>query len=359
MCCPDVNSTQYIHNEAYDGWKSGGYPIYSIISQRYLSRTITASWWLRNWAIERGHDPDRIGVARMGVALERFVPVTEEARNLAKRKMLGVGPEVTVIATTGRMDGQKRPLLIPAIANELRNRGVDNFIIVMMGGGDLLFPVRSLVKLLKVGKYVKTLGSVKRPQEYLAAADIFLLPSVTEGLCIAAAEAMAMRIPVVLSRAGALPELLGETVIPLVGPLAASTVFPDILPASAKLRPIAGVLVNQTMNDTTDPALYATELQTLIGDAELRKELGLAGEAIIQTTDWRVTLGRLFRELEIGRVAAPSKESEHSPIAQFALQNLLSEQKDGTDFAVSLIILISCPLLLSRSIVTFFIPYSH
>jgi N-acetyl-alpha-D-glucosaminyl L-malate synthase BshA len=50
-------------------------------------------------------------------------------------------------------------------------------------------------------------GSVKEPQEILAAADLFLLPSESESFGLAALEAMALGVPVISSNTGGLPEV--------------------------------------------------------------------------------------------------------------------------------------------------------
>lgn len=279
---------QYLHNEAYDGWKSGGYPSYSLISQRYLARTLVCSSYLRQYLINAGHsNPSRIGIVKLGIDLSSSSshPITPTSRQLAKQTMLGLekDSETIVITVVGRLDPQKRPLLIPFIVNELMSKIEQDFIIVMIGDGDLRYKLERQVRLQKVEDYVQVMGTRNDTNDFLRATDIFLLPSVSEGLSIAVAEAMALGIPILTSRAGALPEQLGED---------------DSSSSSSRGRGLGGILVNHTLIDELDAPLYAEELKRLVEDPHLRNTLGMRGrELVTKGFDWRKTLKGMFEEV--------------------------------------------------------------
>ena len=63
-------------------------------------------------------------------------------------------------------------------------------------------------------KYAKVLGETERSEvvEYYHAADVYLLPSYTEGLPLAILEAMAAGLPIVSTRVGAIPQVVEEGV---------------------------------------------------------------------------------------------------------------------------------------------------
>lgn len=53
-------------------------------------------------------------------------------------------------------------------------------------------------------------GYQPRPLDYMAASDIFVLPSLSEGMPLVVLEAMSMGLPVVSTRVGAVPDLIED-----------------------------------------------------------------------------------------------------------------------------------------------------
>jgi len=313
-CTNELPLDQYLHNEAYDGWKSGGYPTFSVITQRYLSRTITCSSYLRDWLLERGHvSPQSIGVVKLGIEVSDFSPNNASMKAMAKKDLLNVSPSTTVITIVGRLDPQKRPTLVPDIADALRQLGhkEGEFIIVMLGDGDKKDELKERIHAFRVDKFVRVLGTVEHPQTFLAATDIFLLPSMSEGISIAVAEAMAMGLPIVTARAGALPEQLGD----------------GLVDQATGQSLMAGVLVDHKLNAELDAPLYAAELDKLIRSPELRRQYGSNGRQNVEKTfDWRQTLMGMFDEIDKSKLPRHDHDSDlPNPAAYFALQDLLLE----------------------------------
>ncbi|SGY50981.1 BQ5605_C001g00946 [Microbotryum silenes-dioicae] len=308
---------QYLHNEAYDGWKSGGYPQYSTILRRHLARTITCSHYLRDYLIARGHAPERVGVVKLGIEMERFFPVTLRERNNAKATFLHLPSATVVITIVGRLDPQKRPLLVPSIVAKLLDAVEEDFVVIMVGDGPLEAPLKSEIVRHSIGDYVRVLGGINDPYPYLAASDIFMLPSRSEGVSIAVAEAMAMGLPVLTAREGALPEQLGD----YTGKASASS--------------LGGILIDHKLKDRVDASLYADALVKLIKDTSLRRKLGTNGRRMVEKDmDWRTSLVKLFDEVELAK-NPPRTESDTTsphPAAYFAIQTLLLEARRQTDF---------------------------
>lgn len=223
------------------------------------------------------------------------------------------------------MDPQKRSTLVPLIASELRSLGARNFLINLIGDGPLEGAVQARIKVLQVKDEVRLLGTIATPQDYLAASDIFLLPSVSEGISIAVAEAMAMGLPVVTARAGALPEQLGDDSNPA-------------LVSSSTIKPLlAGILVNHTMIDSIDARLYAHELFTLMRSSTLRTSYGEVGLALTSKMGWRTTLMGLFREVKKSK-NLDMRDLDHlrtlpNPSAFLSAQTLVMQARVETDLA--------------------------
>ena len=275
---------------------------------------MTCSEYLKDWLVERGHDASRIGVVKLGIEIDAFSPVGEQARADAKDALFDAEPDTLVVAVVGRFDPQKRSQLVPLIINELIKLVVDqDFLVVMLGDGPLKRLVSDRIEEFQVEDFIRTLGTVSRPQDYLVGSDIFLLPSLSEGISIAVAEAMAMGLPIITSHAGALPEQLG------VG-----------------TEHVGGILVNHTLNEDTDARLYAAEIARLFNDPKARRRYGAAARRNVETSfDWHKTLARLPEELALANnLEGHGHVPPHgltNPAAYIAIQTLLLEAWGETD----------------------------
>ena len=75
-------------------------------------------------------------------------------------------------------------------------------------GPDRAARSRRPVEALRLGPFVRFLGTLADPWPLLAAADIFALPSLWEGMPNALLEAMAAGLPAVATAVGAVPEMV-------------------------------------------------------------------------------------------------------------------------------------------------------
>ena len=80
----------------------------------------------------------------------------------------------------------------------------------MVGDGPDRHKAEQWVREQALTDFVYFVGNVKEPDEILAGADLFLLPSESESFGLAALEAMALGVPVVSSNTGGLPEVNEE-----------------------------------------------------------------------------------------------------------------------------------------------------
>ena len=83
-----------------------------------------------------------------------------------------------------------------------------NLFYFILGGGEEKERLDALVKLRKLEGRVFLLGFVDDAARFLTAFDIFLLPSLTEGLALVVLEAGLARLPIIATNVGGLPEII-------------------------------------------------------------------------------------------------------------------------------------------------------
>lgn len=85
--------------------------------------------------------------------------------------------------------------------------------LILVGDGPEKANVEQLCRHLNLHHEVVHLGKITDPKEILCVADLFVLPSETESFGLSALEAMAMKVPVISTNEGGLPEvnLQGKT----------------------------------------------------------------------------------------------------------------------------------------------------
>ncbi|MBX3730363.1 MAG: glycosyltransferase family 4 protein [Candidatus Sumerlaeia bacterium] len=141
-----------------------------------------------------------VAVIRNGV---RVTPST--ARGVV-RSELGVSDVDPVIVTVGRLVPVKgHDVLLDAVA-EAHRRGVRPHV-VLVGDGPLRMALEQQGRALGLERYVHLVGETVEPERWLAAGDLFVLPSRSEGLPNALLEAMAHGLPCIATRVGGIPEV--------------------------------------------------------------------------------------------------------------------------------------------------------
>lgn len=79
--------------------------------------------------------------------------------------------------------------------------------LILVGDGPERPTIDKLCRELNTCNDIISVGKIASPKELLAIADVFLLPSETESFGLAALEAMAMKLPVISTNTGGIPEL--------------------------------------------------------------------------------------------------------------------------------------------------------
>jgi glycosyltransferase involved in cell wall biosynthesis len=157
-----------------------------------------------------GVDRRRVTVVHSGVDCSRFRPPTAQERTDA-RSALGISDGEILISAVGALEQRKghRYLIeaIGALAPPPASLKLKCFIV---GQGSVHKVLQGEIAVIRSLERIKLLGRVDDVRELLWASDIFAMPSLNEGLGVAALEAMASALPVIASNVGGLREAVED-----------------------------------------------------------------------------------------------------------------------------------------------------
>jgi glycosyltransferase involved in cell wall biosynthesis len=150
--------------------------------------------------IEQGFPTEKLNRIPNGVDTEKFSPCKGE-RKAALRESLGIKPGLVTVFT-GRLSAEKKVDQLIKVWPQVRDRFSEAELLII-GEGEKGPELKRLAP-----RGVSFLGSVADVSPYLQAADLFVLPSSTEGLSNALLEAMSTGLPVVATSVGGAPDLI-------------------------------------------------------------------------------------------------------------------------------------------------------
>jgi glycosyltransferase involved in cell wall biosynthesis len=167
--------------------------------------------------------PNKLVVICNGVEPQPFIAATQNGGRELLRRELGFSDDHLLIGNTGRLSPQKdNGPLIQAMAY-LRSLIPDvPFTLLLAGDGPDRQKLEELVCSLELGEQVRLLGFRSDIPTFLAGLDIFVNPSLWEGLSISLLEAMAAAKPIVTTSILPNAELIEHEVTGLLVPPRAS-----------------------------------------------------------------------------------------------------------------------------------------
>ena len=183
-----------------------------------------------------GVSTERKVFIRNGVDTQHFSGETDtQKRNL--RLALGYPENSKIVIFVARLVPEKNPDALVKIWPEILKNHVEAHLLIL-GSGSL-----EPILLQMAGKQVHVLGGQEDVASFLKIADIFVLPSDTEGLPISLLEAMSSQLACLATRVGGIPELIVDRT--------------------------NGILI-----DSAEPEVIIAALNQLLDDPELRIVLG-------------------------------------------------------------------------------------
>lgn len=157
----------------------------------------------------RGIAPEKIELIPYGVDLRKF---TRRNGTFDKRGELKIAGDRVVIGTVARAEPYKGVAYLQQAAVQLV-RQYPKLDFLFVGDGSLRKELEAQVHALGLSQRIRFLGFRNDVHEIMNAFDIFVLPSLTEGLPNVILEAMASYKPVIATAVGGIPEAVveGET----------------------------------------------------------------------------------------------------------------------------------------------------
>ena len=204
-----------------------------IINRKIASTLVVVSEQTKKQAIQEGVDPGQIKVIQNAV-----VPLdVKSVDRKTARAALGVSDNEIFVFSVGRLTYQKaQEYLVKAMSSVIAQ--APQVKTGIAGEGPFEAALKDQIRKQNLNAHVKLLGTLPDISPWLAAADIFVLPSRWEGLSRSLMEAMAAGVPVVATQVDGTRDLITDGVNGLLVP-----------PEDAE------ALANSILQFVTDPAM--------------------------------------------------------------------------------------------------------
>jgi glycosyltransferase involved in cell wall biosynthesis len=220
-------------------WKLWGVQTIDAWTARHFTHSFHAiSHTVKEAAVTSlGITPERIAVIERGRDAGQYGQRTLERRRAARRS-LGIDDEAEVIVNVARQEYQKgQRYLLEAMA-DLRQRRPRLTLLIAGRSGNASASLQQIVDERNLGEQVRFLGHRQDIPEILAAADLFVFPSLYEGLGGALIEAMAAGLPIVATDLPVLREVVesggNARLIPPASPQGLADAIDDLADAVSR-----------------------------------------------------------------------------------------------------------------------------
>jgi len=199
-----VPSVTTNHNWLTAHWKLKTYCLLDSLWIRFFDRIVAVSNEVKRDMLRYKIPGKKIRVIDNGIAIERFEKLVETK---SMKNQLGFEEKIRIIGTIGNLGTEKGHIYLLEAAKQILDV-VKDLKFLIIGDGRLRKPLEEKSEELGIKKHIIFTGQRKDIPELLMAMDIFVLPSIKEGLPIALLEAMAAKRPVIATRVGAIPKVI-------------------------------------------------------------------------------------------------------------------------------------------------------
>jgi glycosyltransferase involved in cell wall biosynthesis len=191
----------------------------NLVLSRLPSAVYAVSVDLKRHLVAEGFRPSAVGVIYNGIDVG---PSPNGVTRAVIRHSLGLSNETIVVGTIGRLDPVKDfGTLIRAIPLAAGDFPV---VLLVVGNGSEYERLTALATECGVANRVHFLGHRDDARDVLAACDIYVNSSISEGVSLTILEAMAAELPIIATNVGGTPEVLDSTCARLVPPKDSSAI---------------------------------------------------------------------------------------------------------------------------------------
>lgn len=221
---------------------------YRLVSR--MSMIVAVSQDVKDFLIETvGIKPHRIHVIPNGIEVADYEMNRHE--RIEVRRALQCAPEDYLICAIGNLYPIKgHKYLIEAMAVLVESHKSIRLVIAGRGGEEAA--LRRLIKSHGLQGQVELLGFREDVKNILMSADLFVMPSLSEGLPLSLLEAMAARVPVIVSDVGGMPQVIKHSVTGRVVPSGCSLALAQEIEKMIVDRDFASLMADAAYAEVSD-----------------------------------------------------------------------------------------------------------
>lgn len=252
----------WVFNEPLPSWKKKFYKLAEKISAKPLTSIITLSKIdTEIGALEKISNPDKFIQIYHGVKSSEVLAREISISKINEKFSVNLTPDQKIIGTVTNFYKTKGlKYLITAWDNVIQK--FPDSKLVIFGEGELRNKLEQQIKTRRLENSILLPGSLKNAAQYLKTLDIFVLPSVKEGLPYVILEAMQAKLPIIATAVGGIPEIIEDN--------------------------INGLLINPA-----DPAEISDSINKIINNPDLEKKLS---KNAYQTVNQKFNFERMIEQ---------------------------------------------------------------
>lgn len=178
------NSSDDVGNVISRVLNAFGRIVIDLIADKKLTCSEKAAEWMFSLKTVRNSDFVQVN---NGIDLDLFCYDVKRREKI--RKQLGIENQF-VIGHVGRFSPQKNHKFLINVFNQIKKNRPDSCLI-LLGTGSMVEEIRNYAKSKNIEESIKFMGAQSNAHDYMQAFDVFLLPSIYEGLPVVGIEAQA------------------------------------------------------------------------------------------------------------------------------------------------------------------------